>query len=190
MMDKKTKPILMIHEVYDWMLELDLSDYIITFDDGLFSQYKYLQHFLKFDTPKIFFISTNIIAPEHIVQNNETIACAKAHKLFFENKDVSNYMKWSQVKEIVSSDNCFIGGHSHFHKDLRGEIKIKELHEHLKNDTKLMFNSFKEHDVIITDFCFPYNYEAPLYKEILKQSGIKNFYGMERVAIEELRDAI
>ncbi|RZF22814.1 polysaccharide deacetylase family protein [Halobacteriovorax vibrionivorans] len=187
-MDKKK--VLMIHEVFDWMLDLDLSDYIITFDDGLYSQYKKLEHFKKFNTPKIYFISTGILASEDIEQNESVIECAKAHELYFKNEDTSNYMKWSQVKEIASTKNCFIGGHSHAHRDLRSNTSIKDLHLHLKDDTDLMLKKFKENGIEIQDFCFPYNYEAPLYKEILKQNGIINFFGKERVAIEDLKNAI
>ncbi|WP_412463058.1 polysaccharide deacetylase family protein [Halobacteriovorax sp. RT-2-6] len=190
MMNKLDKPILMIHEVYEWMLNLDLSEYIITFDDGLYSQYKYLEHFLKFDTPKIFFISTNIISPEDEIQNKETIPCARAHELFFKNKVTNNYMKWSQIKEIANTANCYIGGHSHKHKDLRKNISLKELHSHLKNDTDTMISEFEKKGIQIKDFCFPYNYEAPLYKEVLKQKGITNIYGSGRIAIEELKNAI
>ncbi|MFG1483964.1 polysaccharide deacetylase family protein [Halobacteriovorax sp. HFRX-2_2] len=189
-MNDFNKPILMIHEVYEWMLELDLSDYTITFDDGLYSQYKHLNHFLKFDTPKIFFVSTNIISPEAEKQNEITIPCAKAHESYFKTGNTSNYMKWSQIKEIASTKDCYIGGHSHQHRDLRSGLNLKELHDHLKDDTDKMLNEFAKQGLNIKDFCFPYNYEAPLYKEILKQRGIENIFGQERVAIEDLRNAI
>ncbi|EPZ52060.1 polysaccharide deacetylase [Bacteriovorax sp. BAL6_X] len=172
------------------MLELDLSNYIITFDDGLYSQYKYLNHFLKFDTPKIFFISTNIVSPEQEEQNEITTSCSKAHESFFKTGNTANYMKWSQIKEIASTKNCYIGGHSHQHKDLRGTLALKKLHNHLKEDTDKMLNEFNTQGIEIKDFCFPYNYEAPLYKEILKQRGIENFFGQERIAIEDLSNAI
>ncbi|AYF45775.1 polysaccharide deacetylase [Halobacteriovorax sp. BALOs_7] len=181
------KPIIMIHEVSDWMLEIDLSKYIITFDDGLYSQYKNLDHFLSFDTEKYFFISTNIVSPKNERQEKEVIPCHIAHQNFFNNGDTSAYMNWEQIRTIDKSANCFIGGHSHSHRDLRGDIKLKELHDHLTQDTELMLKRFKVEGIKINSFCFPYNYEAPLYKEILKQNDINHFFGNERIAIEDIR---
>lgn len=177
----------MIHEVHDWMLEIDLSKYIITFDDGLYSQFKNLDHFLNIDTQKYFFISTNIVHEGKDKQNEDIIPCRIAHENFFKDGDTSSYMSWEQIQTIAASANCYIGGHSHKHLDLRRHIKIKELHKHLIEDTNEMLNKFKEKGIEINSFCFPYNYEAPLYKEILKKSGIDYFFGRERIAIEELR---
>ena len=35
-------------------------------------------------------------------------------------------------------------------------------------------------------FCFPYNYETPLYKEILYKKGFINFFGKDRINIFNL----
>lgn len=183
----RSKPIVMIHEVHDWMLGLDLSQYIITFDDGLYTQYKHLKHFLNFKTEKYFFVSTNIVNPIFTEQENDVIACSTAHKDFFTTGNTAPYMNWDQIREIAQSPNCFIGGHSHEHKDLRGNKDLKIVYEHLKNDTNKMLETFQREGIRVDSFCFPYNYEAPLYKEILKKEGIRTFFGKERIAIEELR---
>ena len=44
----------------------------------------------------------------------------------------------------------------------------------------------KKLNFIPESFCFPYNYETPLYKEILSKKGFKNFYGSERIDINEI----
>ena len=184
---RKRKPVLMIHEVESWMLERDLSKYILTFDDGLLSQYENFEKLQTFNTPMYFFISTGIIGPPKEEQSSDVIKCAKAHEIFFNSGDTSYYMNWEQIKYIANQSNCFIGGHSHAHKDLRGLSKIKELHDHLVKDTDKMIAEFSYQNLTIDSFCFPYNYEPPLYMEILKKEGIVNFFGTERLAIEDLR---
>ena len=73
------KPILMIHEFSDFMMDLPLEDYVLTFDDGLYTQYTHFEKIRQIDTDKIFFISTGIVAPECTSQSDEFIECAEAH---------------------------------------------------------------------------------------------------------------
>lgn len=183
------KPVLMIHEILPWMLHPMLENYILTFDDGLYSQYFHLDFFKKLNTPKIFFISTDIICPEEKKQNHDFPSCASAHEDFFKNGNTSNYMKWSQIHEIANSPQCFIGGHSHAHHRNQ-DLSIKSLFEALKIDTQKMMDAFKRENLSIEHFCFPYNKEHVLYKEILKQHQIKHFYGDERISIESLKEKV
>ena len=180
--------ILMIHEVKEWMLELDLSNFKeITFDDGLYSQYKHIEHFKKFNVPLTFFISTNIILEDEKLQNKEiTLDCRSAHQNHFTNNDKSQYMTWNQIKEIHNNENCYIGGHSHNHYSYKLK-DLKTLFYDLTIDTELMINTFKQNNIIIDKFCFPYNTELPLYKGLLKKQKITKFYGQERIAIEDLK---
>ena len=177
----------MIHEVEDWMLNLDLSEFdVITFDDGLVSQYNNLEHFLKLPKPKIFFISTGIVCPEETTQNNEVITCSESHSRFFKNGDLSNYMKWSQIKEINEKTQCFIGGHSHTHPDLR-EVKIIHQYKVTQEECYKMVGTFDLQNLCLSHFAYPYNYEALGYKLTLKEFGIPYFFGKERIAIESLK---
>jgi len=48
------KKVLMIHEVTENLFNLPLENYILTFDDGLYSQYYHFKHFESIDTEKIF----------------------------------------------------------------------------------------------------------------------------------------
>ena len=61
-----TKPVLMIHEFSEFMLSLPLEDYILTFDDGLYTQYIHFDKIRELNTDKIFFISTGIVAHEDL----------------------------------------------------------------------------------------------------------------------------
>lgn len=175
------KPILMIHEFKEDFLDLPLEDYTLTFDDGLYTQYLFFDELKKIKTKKYFFISSGIICPENGEQDNRYITCFDAHKKAFKD-DFTNYMKWSQIREINNNDDCIIGCHSHFH-----QIKTADCVECIIRDNHLMvFNFIKNMDFIPRDFCFPYNYETPVYKEILYRKGFNNFFGKERIDINEI----
>lgn len=172
------KPVLMIHEVAEWMFDLPLDEYILTFDDGLYTQYLHLDKINSIDTDKIFFISTGIVAPDDQSQSDEFIQCHKAHDKLFETGDLSHYMNWRQIQEIASTPRCYIGGHSHMH--------IKHTGFNTVNDTKLMMKHFRGHNLIPTSFCFPYNDDNPVYQCILEKHGFNKFYGKDRVDIYDL----
>jgi hypothetical protein len=175
------KPVLMIHEFKDEFLNLPLENYILTFDDGLYTQYKFFNEIKKIKTEKYFFISSGIICPENIKQDSEYITCVQAHKKAF-NGDFSNYMKWSQINEIDKTKNCFIGCHSHFHmRKTAGCVECIIL------DNQKMFSEFKNNLEKMPDsFCFPYNYDTPLYKEILFKKGFNKFFSGERINIFDI----
>jgi len=177
---------LMIHEVHPWMLDVDFSSFdLITFDDGLYTQYLNLDFFLGLGIPLIFFVSTGIISEGE--QNPEVIACAAAHKNFFDNGDTSAYMDWDQIKEIHDSDNAEIGGHSHNHFFLDHRQGIKEIYDIIKKDLSDMNEAFKEHNISVDSYCYPYNNEVPLVKTELKKYNINRLFGKERIPIEDLK---
>jgi hypothetical protein len=177
----------MIHHVHDWMLDLDLSKFdLLTFDDGLYSQYKNIKHFAKFNKPMLFFISTGQICQEETFQNEEVISCDRAHELFFDYGDRTNYMKWSQIQEIKEMPNCSIGGHSHSHPYLRNASP--EMQAASANyDIIEMMSEFNKHNIVIDSFCFPYNFEAIGWRHYLKKLNVEKFYGAERTPIEDLK---
>lgn len=180
------KTVLMIHEVREWMFDLPLEDYILTFDDGLYSQYYHFDRIKKLQTEKYFFISTNIICPENQEQSTHFPSCSEAHKHYFETHNAEHYMKWSQIQEISRTTNCYIGGHSHAHKRLEG-MNLKALYDHLQNDTQLMMDEFAKQGIKINSFCYPYNKQYILYEEILKKHNLRLIFGDQRTAIEDLK---
>ena len=167
------------------MLDLPLEDYTLTFDDGLYSQYSYLDYFKNLGTEKIFFISTGLIHPGGKPQSDAFPRAQEAHEAYFKNRDTSNYMNWNQIKEIHSTPHCHVGGHSHGHLKHDG-LSIKDLYVALTEDTQNMMDSFKENGLQISHFCYPYNIQHPLYESILRENNLKHLYGRERVAIETL----
>jgi hypothetical protein len=184
----KNKPVLMIHEVKDWMLDLPLEKYILTFDDGLYSQYYYFDHFKKIPTEKIYFISSDIICTG--TQSTEFPCCRTAHeKAFSGNKE--DYMTLDQIKELMADPWVTIGGHSHNHNRIGQFRKVMEKLQHIKTDTELMLEWFEKNlDFRPKHFCYPYNDDySGLYPAILKHYNFTNFYGKDRIAIESLRKA-
>lgn len=175
------KPVLMIHEFKEEYLSLPLKDYVLTFDDGLYSQFLYSTQLEQIDTLKIFFISSAIVCPEQVIQDHLSICCKRAHEKAFSG-DYSHYMKWSQIKQLNELNNCRIGchGHRHIYNIITDPLKIMR-------DVRAMTTEFTDVlGYIPNDFCFPYNIESPLYKTILHDNGIKNFYGEERIDINDL----
>lgn len=172
------KPVLMIHEVTDWMFELPLHEYTLTFDDGLYTQYVYFDKIKNINTDKIFFISTGSVATDQTEQTDEFIKCHEAHVKLFKTHDLSHYMNWSQIKEIFTYPRCEIGAHSHMHKRHAGSNII--------HDTKLMMKHFNNNNLTPTSFCFPYNDESVVYRCLLEQYGFTDFYGRERIDIYDL----
>jgi hypothetical protein len=180
--------VLMVHEITETMLNLDLSNFdCIVFDDGLYSQYKHYKHFLKFNIPLIFGISTEIVHEDLNIVQNEFISCREAHFQYFNFKNTSSYMTWEQIKEIHETENCIIAGHSHSHSKF--EVPLIKLFNSLYNDTSKMLQTFKNHNIEINSFIYPYNKHHFLYEHILKtinNGSIKNFYGYGRFPIENL----
>lgn len=177
--------ILMIHEVEDWMLDIDLSEYdVITFDDGLFSQYKHYKHFLSFGKPLYFFISTDIVCPPDIEQDESVVTCIEGHRRY-EKGDKTPYMTWNQIKTL-QYNGCIIGGHGHTHFRVKKGGSIQKNYWRIKGECKRMIETFKDHDIEIDNFCFPYNEDVFGYRPTLKEYGVEYFFGDERIPIENI----
>jgi len=174
----KPLKVVMIHEVTDNVLTKDLSSFdIITFDDGLYTQYLHHKHFSQFNKPMYFFISTNIISTK--TQSNNVIYCADAH-IKAKDGNFENYMNWKQIIELNLLYN--IGGHTHTHPQikklpLRDQVKIADI------EIKNMLAQFKTHNITINSFCFPYNEDSIGYR--VKMKGF-TFFGNERIAVESI----
>lgn len=175
----------MIHEIREEFFNLPLENYILTFDDGLFSQYYYYPRFKQIPTEKIYFISSGIICEGS--QSTEFPACHVAHeKAFGGNKE--DYMTIEQIKELMRDPLVTIGAHGHAHKNLEDFGKVTHRAMHVIEDTKKMMEWFKVNlNYVPTSFCFPYNNDIDgMYQPVLRAAGFTDFYGRERIAIESV----
>ena len=182
------KPVLMIHEFQEEFLKLPLEQYILTFDDGLYSQYWFWdQHLKHLQTEKIFFISSGIICPENTDQGNCFCSSFDAH-LRAKSNIFSDYMKISQIKELMKNSWVTIGGHGNSHLNLNDLTTLLGKVNHIKKDTTEMLDWFKEElNFKPTHFAYPYNDDLDgMYSGLLKQCGFIHFFGRERIPIETL----
>jgi hypothetical protein len=179
------KPVLMIHEVFDDIFKLDLQNYLLTFDDALYSQFYHYSKISKIQTNKIFFVSTNILSESR--QSNNFVSCTEAHKKAFDgNKE--DYMNIEQIKFLMNEHDVEIGAHSHNHRRLSKFKSLKDKIDHIKKDTELMLDWFKQNlNYTPKKFCFPYNEDLDgIYKLLLKKYGFEQFYGNEMLDINHL----
>ena len=180
-----SKPVLMIHEVTEDILALPLENYVLTFDDGLYSQYYYIEHFNKLDTEKIFFISSSIVCAG--AQSLDFPNCVQAHEKAFAG-DMSDYMTVEQIKTLTTMPKVSVGGHSHSHTSLDKFSTLAEKANYLKQDTEQMISWFETTlGFKPTKFCYPYNNNLEgIYKALLMKHGVTEFYGSERIPVEML----
>ena len=174
----------MIHELSEDMITPDLNKYTLTFDDGLYSQYKWIDKLTKINTEKIFFISTGIIGSTLQSHDFPTSyeAHAKAGEGIFE-----DFMTSDQIIELSHMTDVTIGAHSHYHKRISNFSSMKDKIEHIQADIKLMTDWFMTHlGYMPTKFCYPYNEYDEIYTIMLKRAGFTEFYGAERIDIGEL----
>jgi len=182
------KPVLLIHEFKEVFLNLNLDNYILSFDDGLISQYTFLPEILKIKTPKFFNISTGVVCPSNVNPSFKFISCYDARKKAL-NGNFENYMTWEMIKFIHNKSNCTIAGHSHSHTNLNIFKTLYDKIEYIKEDSKQMFEKFEKHlNYKPKVFCFPFNDDFKgFYKNILNNNyNINKFLGKERIEIEDL----
>ena len=173
-----------IHEILPEYLEVDLSDFdILTFDDGLYTQYIYHEHFMQFGKPMYFFISPGIVCYDEYLQTSRPIHCADAHNEFFTNKTTWPYMTWKQIREL--SRKCIVGGHSFDHPDLSNLKPVQQITKAIDQCEK-MLKMFEKYRIKIHSFCYPYNDIIPGYKGYLEQHGVHEFFGPDRIPIESI----
>ncbi len=173
---------LMIHEVTEDTFKHNLQDYTLTFDDGLYSQYYYWERLNLIPTKKILFICCDLISIGPIRRcGSNDITCFEAMKTYNETGEKVNYMTLPELEEM--DNNFIIGAHSYYHRDIE-DMRLKELADWIKFDTERMlvwFNTYLH--ITPVHYCFPFNYEHPVARPILKEFGFKYFHGGERVDI-------
>ena len=183
-----------IHSVCEEIFNLDLKNYVLTFDDALYSQFYYWELINRLENDKILFIPTGAIILSDYVRkrfNSEFINfvdCFEALSQWKMNDNREHYMTLGEVKFLIKRYNIRIGGHgyNHTHPDCYG-VSLSERTTKMKQDVDSMFNWFERYLYIKpVDFCFPFNKEDSFLKLILKDKGIENFYGGEREEIEIL----
>ena len=194
------------NEIIKDIIELSKNEpeAILTFDDGLYSNYLYLNELKKLPNKKIFFISLGILRNTDIEPNSTFIKCSEAHR----QQDTSFYMSISEVNEIENLPkeyNCFIGLHGvdHLKCFLKGPLinkiqypiiagnkkysGIKECARIFKEEIDKMFILS---DILLDKktryFAWPYNQENSfMYNIVVNKARTLNLelelFGIERI---------
>ena len=183
------------------------EEILFTFDDGLYSQYKYMEELNKLKTKKIFFISLNIIRNENEDPDPNFIKCADAHNYYFKTGSKKYYMSYPEIKELSeSSPNNLIGMHGYNHLEIipRGKFNTPIIKKHGKKlvfklkksikqfielDIIRMFRKINFYDPELKIFkplyCYPYNNDNLLSKTLIQKHSIFKekikFYGKKRI---------
>ncbi|MFO8082967.1 MAG: polysaccharide deacetylase family protein [Desulfobacterales bacterium] len=145
---------LIIHNVRKEFFHLDLAEYQLTFDDGLYSQYYYLPLFKKNRVPIIFFITTGLIqeGKDRAVFDGQHLPYVKSREYMYEafiKNNFGQFMRVEELKQLANEEDVVIGAHSHFHDIILTRHPLKKplsrwKLEHLpclcKNDTGLPMN--------------------------------------------------
>lgn len=189
------KKTLLIHEITEEILKLPLQDYILTFDDGLYSQYYYWPEIEKIKTKKYFFISglyvsTSLLPRRNINHflpkpDNLFMDCYEARRRFNKSNGICNsqYMSICEILNI-KGDDVVIGGHGYAHiRDYPTNIinKIKVM----KEDVKLMIEWFHmKLNMKPKIYSYPYEKEDKLLGTILGGEGIGVM--TNRIPVEKL----
>ena len=133
---------------------------LLTIDDGFLSFYENAWPVLKKrKIPFILFVSTREIGS-------------------------TNYMSWSQIKEISKENFVEIGNHSHSHGYL-----VDENVETIKSDIQKSINIFKEKLGKNSDFfSYPFGEYSISFKNIIKSFKFKYAFGQHSGVIDNTKD--
>lgn len=183
---------LMIHEVTEDILKLDLSKYILTFDDGLYSQFFYWNLLKDIPTTKIFFIPSGAIRledtcrPQFSGDHLESPTCVEAMAKWFEEGDLEDYMTLGELKKM-KEDGAIIGAHGHNHIKTYNDCFIQRLEE-FRVDNQTMSSWFKDNlGEVPKHYCFPFNSEHKTQRAVIHvETKITEFFGKERKDVMEL----
>jgi len=211
--------VFMLHAMNEEVLKtLDskeiLEEDILTFDDSLYSVYKYREELKKIKNKKIIFVSGNMVRLNTTQPNNNVVKCNEAHQKYFDNpieSNLDNYCSIKELKELKENYNFIIGLHGFYHlhivfnfeklnklstfyiklfnKRYKGLKNIKQL---INKDVSLLNKFYEEllkENIISKNgkifFAWPYNLPSNYYKyKILHKINIEQFYGKERIEID------
>jgi hypothetical protein len=110
----------MIHDIRQEYFDLNLDQYRLTFDDGLFSQYYYYPLYRNHPEKLTYFIATAFIRPGQARRmfTGEYIPYLKPKKYMYRSfieQQFEHFMTIEEIRELAAKPNVRIGVHSHWH---------------------------------------------------------------------------
>ena len=198
--------ILTIHDVRKEYFNLNLNEYQLTFDDGLYSQFYYFSFFKNHPERLTYFITTSLIKPgtARSVFNGRYLPYLKSKKYMyrtFADGRFDHFMNLEELQEICGQKNVQIGAHSHFHDVILTRthphkrkplspwklerIRASKLiprsetawEDYIKYDTELCLKWFEQNlNIQPKIYAFPFNEYSTKFVTILKTFGFKQFF--------------
>jgi peptidoglycan/xylan/chitin deacetylase (PgdA/CDA1 family) len=182
---------LVIHDLQKEYLDFPLDNYILTFDDALYSQYYYWPLINDPQTQKILFVSPCLVN-KTLYERDQFSGdyrrfpdCFEAMRMYRDNNNTVDYMTVGEIKHLIN-EGVTIGAHSFSH--FQGlNLNLFELTKFIKEDTKRLLEWFDEYlgfQPVL--YAFPHFEEYFMQRAILKEYGFKKFFGNERILIENI----
>ncbi|RJQ58121.1 MAG: polysaccharide deacetylase family protein [Desulfobacteraceae bacterium] len=122
---------LTIHDFRKDYFKMDLKQYRLSFDDGLYSQFYYFPMLEELDTELIFFIVTSFVRP-----GPPRKLFDGRHPKFPKSRDCmydahvrgrfDPFMTTEEIQYLASQKNVRIGAHSHFHDVVLTAVPLKK----------------------------------------------------------------
>ena len=189
----------MIHEIKKEHFSLNLENYVLTFDDALYSQYYYWPLLKRIKTKKILFVPTGLIQNSQLKRPKVYIAdgvvrfrrkkfatCYEAMNKWENESDNYDYMTVGELRTFLK-DDVILGGHGHQHVRYYPD-NLVDFIQAFKIDTDQMLLWFEDNlGLRPRTYCFPFNREPKMMRKILEiEYGFTNFYGEGRLDIEDI----
>jgi len=111
---------LMIHDLRPEYFDLPLGDYVLTFDDGLFSHYYYLPLLRRCGSPLLFFLATALVGegparPPFAGRTLPYRTPAEYARAAFLAGDRRDFLTVEEARILAREKGVRLGAHSHFH---------------------------------------------------------------------------
>lgn len=179
------KKILMIHDMKEKYLLYDLENYVLTFDDCLYSVYKYRHELVKLKTTKYLAVPTGRILEtrKRIIEN---VDCVTANNMWLYNNDNSAYMIIDEIIEMYNM-GFQLSGHGHEHaRGIKSLSKLKTTNiKYIQTDVFKMLQWFKNFiNYKPIAYTYPYNEYSLHLKCWLYHNGFRIFFDNSRIPIE------
>lgn len=180
-----------IHELNNTVIDLINNSYdeniLLTFDDGIYSQFKYKDRIKNRN--RIYFICPNLINTKLV--NYEDVTTYVAMSRHFYDNSNEYYMKLEHIKTLID-ESYSIGAHSFYHENIKYKLKRKLNHknidiskslltikdeDYVKKDTELMLEWFNKNlNIKPTSYCYPFNTKTDTLELILKTYEFTEFF--------------
>ena len=180
-----------IHELNNTVIDIVNNNYdeniLLTFDDGLYSQFKYKDRIKNKN--RIYFICPSLVNTKEINDEDVTTYVAMSRHFYYNSNEY--YMKLEHVQTLIN-EGYTIGAHSFYHENIRYCSKIKvnnklinnsrsylsiKNENYIREDTELMLNWFDKYlNIRPLYYCFPFNNSTNKLKDILKTYDFTEFF--------------